>query len=93
MNESIKYIEGENPGFREYSPEDFAEPPEESPETQALRLEVLGLIEAEFDRLNLDGEMREFMARSQGLSGDPITASLLDLRLFLDWLRRIERGE
>lgn len=92
MSDKIpKYIEGENPGFREYSPEDFAEPPEESPETQALRFEVLEQIEAEFDRLNLDSEMREFMAHSQGLGNDPVTASLLDLRLFLDWLRRIER--
>lgn len=93
MDEPIKYLEGENPGFREFSPEDFADPPEDSPETQALRIDVLAQIEAEFDRLNLDSEMREFMAHSQGLGHDPITASLFDLRLFLDWLRRIERGE
>lgn len=85
-----RYIEEADPGFRELTPEDL-ETPEESAEQRRLRVDLLREIVQEFERLNLDEATREFLAHSWGLGSDPDIASLLDLRLFLDWLRRLTR--
>ncbi|MGB3558692.1 MAG: hypothetical protein WBA24_09125 [Geitlerinemataceae cyanobacterium] len=89
MEKIPQYIEQSDPGFQELTPEDFAVP-EDSIEQQTLRMNLLREIVREFDRLKLDGQTCEFLAHSRGLGSDPATASLLDLRLFLDWLRRLE---
>ena len=85
----MRYVENHDPGFREYRLEDFAA--EEETSQSELRMELLHSIAVEFDRLGLNAEAKSYLAHYHGLGSDPMTASLLDLRLFLDWLKRIDR--
>lgn len=91
MQQIPRYIEGADPGFREYSPADFSEPVPETQEQLLLRNKLKILILAEFGRLEIDPEVWEYLIYSQlgvtKLDDCPLLSAIQEL---LVWLQRLE---
>jgi hypothetical protein len=84
------YIESFDPGFREFSAEDFSEPIETAAE-QLLRKNLNSAIIAEFSRLELEPENWEYLIYSKlGVAKLDNCYSLFAIQEFLQWLQRLE---
>lgn len=91
MDKVPHYTEGIDPGFKEYSPADFAEPLPQNQEQLLLRSQLKILILAEFGRLELESEDWEYLIYSKlGVLKIDDCDSLFAIQEFLSWLRRLE---
>jgi hypothetical protein len=85
------YTESVDPGFREFSVADFAEPVPEIAEQLALRNKLRILVLAEFGRLDLEPEEWEYLIYSKlGVTKLDDCSSLFAIQEFLNWLQRLE---
>lgn len=90
-NKVPHYTEGVDPGFKEYSAADFAEPITENSEQLLLRSKLKILILAEFGRLDLEPEYWEYLIYCKlGVKKIDECDSLFVIQQFLDWLQRLE---
>jgi hypothetical protein len=90
MQDIHRYTEGVNPGFREFSAEDFAETTE-TPEQLMLRNQLKILTLAEFGRLDLEPEDWEYLIYSKlGVTRLDDCSSLFAINEFHQWLQRLE---
>lgn len=84
------YTEGVDPGFKEFSVEDFAEPIE-TPEQLLLRNKLKILILAEFGRLDLEPKDWEYLIYSKlGVTKLDDCSSLFAISEFHKWLQNLE---
>jgi hypothetical protein len=85
------YTESVDPGFREFSVADFAEPVPEIAEQLALRNKLRILVLAEFGRLDLEPEEWEYLIYSKlGVTKLDDCSSLFAIQEFLNWLQKLE---
>lgn len=91
MDEIPHYTEGADPGFREYSVADFAEPVTEAQEQLLLRNKLKILILAEFGRLDLEPDYWEYLIYCKlGVCKLDDCSSLFVIQEFLTWLQNLE---
>lgn len=91
MTDVPRIIEKENPGFREFSAEDFSETVETS-EQLVKRKELTLQILTECMRLDLDREILEFLLHQSTGATSLASLSIFDVMLFRDYLKKLEKN-
>lgn len=86
-----RIIEGTDPGLREFTAADFAEPPTENDEQKIQRATLLNEIKVEQYRLGIDNSALEFLIHQQtGAMSLTEGIPVFNVMLFRDYLRGLE---